>query len=108
LAAASGARISWSADPVEAVRGATFVYTDTWISMGQEEEQEARRKIFAGYQVNAALLQHSPDAYVMHCLPAHRPTAARRSPTRSSTVTAASCSTRPRTGSTPRRRCSSA
>ena len=59
LAAASGARISWSEDPVEAVRGANFVYTDTWTSMGQEAEQEARRKIFAGYQVNAALLEHS-------------------------------------------------
>jgi ornithine carbamoyltransferase len=72
LAAASGARISWSEDPVEAVTGATFVYTDTWTSMGQEAEQGARRKIFAGYQVNAALLDHSRDAYVMHCLPAHR------------------------------------
>jgi ornithine carbamoyltransferase len=72
LVAASGARISWSPDPLEAVRGSTFIYTDTWISMGQEAEQEARRKIFAGYQVNAALLEHSPDAWVMHCLPAHR------------------------------------
>jgi ornithine carbamoyltransferase len=72
LAAASGARISWSEDPVEAVRGATFVYTDTWTSMGQEAEQEMRRKIFADYQVNSALLAHSSDAYVMHCLPAHR------------------------------------
>jgi ornithine carbamoyltransferase len=72
LAAASGARISWSEDPVEAVSGATFVYTDTWTSMGQEAEGEARRKIFAGYQVNAELLAHSADAFVMHCLPAHR------------------------------------
>ena len=72
LAAASGARISWSEDPVDAVRGAGFVYTDTWTSMGQEAEQEARRKIFAGFQVNTALLEHCPDAFVMHCLPAHR------------------------------------
>jgi ornithine carbamoyltransferase len=72
LAEASGARLSWFEDPVEAVRGATFVYTDTWASMGQEEEQVLRRRIFAGYQVNAALLRHAPDAYVMHCLPAHR------------------------------------
>ena len=72
LAAASGARISWTEDPVEAVRGAGFVYTDTWVSMGQEAEQEARQKIFARYQVNAALLEHCPDAFVMHCLPAHR------------------------------------
>ena len=72
LAASSGACLSWFEDPVEAVRGATFVYTDTWASMGQEEEQALRRRIFAGYQVNAALLRHAPDAYVMHCLPAHR------------------------------------
>jgi ornithine carbamoyltransferase len=72
LAAASGARISWSEDPVAAVTGADFVYTDTWTSMGQEEEAAARREIFAGYQVNAALLAHSRDACVMHCLPAHR------------------------------------
>jgi ornithine carbamoyltransferase len=72
LAAASGARLSWSEDPAEAVRGASFVYTDTWASMGQEEEQDLRRRIFAHYQVNAALLRHAPDAFVMHCLPAHR------------------------------------
>jgi ornithine carbamoyltransferase len=40
--------------------------------MGQESEQELRRKVFAGYQVNAALLAHAPEAWVMHCLPAHR------------------------------------
>jgi ornithine carbamoyltransferase len=40
--------------------------------MGQEQEAETRRRIFAGYQVNAALLAHAPDAWVMHCLPAHR------------------------------------
>jgi ornithine carbamoyltransferase len=57
---------------VAAVTGADFVYTDTWTSMGQEEEAAARREIFAGYQVNAALLAHSRDACVMHCLPAHR------------------------------------
>jgi len=72
LAAASGARISWSENPVDAVRGARFVYTDTWTSMGQEAEQQERRRIFAGYQVNGALLAQSDQAYVMHCLPAHR------------------------------------
>ncbi|MDH3212397.1 MAG: ornithine carbamoyltransferase [Myxococcales bacterium] len=72
LAAASGARLSWCEDPREAVRGATFVYTDTWTSMGQESEREARRRLFAEYQVNAALLEHAPEAWVMHCLPAHR------------------------------------
>jgi ornithine carbamoyltransferase len=72
LAQRSGARISWSADPVEAVRGATFVYTDTWTSMGQEDERERRKQIFANYQLNAELLSHASDAQVMHCLPAHR------------------------------------
>jgi ornithine carbamoyltransferase len=72
LAARSGAQISFLEDPVEAVRGASFVYTDTWTSMGQEQEAEVRRRIFAGYQVNAALLAHAPEAWVMHCLPAHR------------------------------------
>jgi ornithine carbamoyltransferase len=72
LAAASGARISWGEDPVVAVRGASFVYTDTWTSMGQEAEAELRRKIFRSYQVDAALLAHAPEAWVMHCLPAHR------------------------------------
>jgi ornithine carbamoyltransferase len=72
LAAASGAKIAWSEDPAEAVRGANFVYTDTWTSMGQEDEQELRKKIFHPYQLNAELLGRSADAYAMHCLPAHR------------------------------------
>ena len=72
LAARSGARIAFVEDPVEAVKGANFVYTDTWTSMGQEQEAEVRRRIFAAYQVNAALLAHAPEAWVMHCLPAHR------------------------------------
>ena len=72
LAAASGAKITISSDPIEAVRGADFVYTDTWTSMGQEDEAEQRRKIFANYQVNDLLLENAPDAWVMHCLPAHR------------------------------------
>ena len=72
IAARSGARIRWSEDPVEAVAGAHFVYTDTWTSMGQESEAEMRRSLFRPYQVNARLLSHAPDAWVMHCLPAHR------------------------------------
>jgi ornithine carbamoyltransferase len=72
LAAGSGARLSWSEDPARAVRGAGFVYTDTWTSMGQEQEAELRRRIFTRYQVNARLLELAPDAFVMHCLPAHR------------------------------------
>ena len=72
LAARSGARLSFTPDPREAVRGAGFVYTDVWTSMGQEAERELRRRVFARYQVNAALLALAPDAWVMHCLPAHR------------------------------------
>jgi ornithine carbamoyltransferase len=72
FAAESGAEISWTDDPHQAVKGADFVYTDTWTSMGQEEEAEERRRIFAAYQVNDALLEAAPSARVMHCLPAHR------------------------------------
>jgi len=59
-------------DPVHAVRGATAVYTDVWTSMGQEAETAKRLKDFADYQVNTNLMSHAPDAYFMHCLPAHR------------------------------------
>jgi ornithine carbamoyltransferase len=72
LARASGARITLLEDPVEAVRGADFVYTDTWTSMGQEKEAAERRKLFRPYQVNPALLAHSRNAWFLHCLPAHR------------------------------------
>ncbi len=72
LAEKSGAEIELGEDPAAAVTGADFVYTDTWTSMGQEDEADARRRIFHDYQVNAALLAHAPGAYVMHCLPAHR------------------------------------
>jgi ornithine carbamoyltransferase len=60
-------------DPRSAVRGAQVVYTDVWVSMGQEGEEQERKRVFAPYQVNEALLDGaSPDALVMHCLPAHR------------------------------------
>jgi len=73
IAAQTGATISLVGDPRDAVRAADVVYTDTWTSMGQEDEAEERRRVFAPYQVNAALLAcASPDAGVMHCLPAHR------------------------------------
>ena len=72
LAEGSGGTISWSESPQEAVQGADFVYTDTWTSMGQEEEAERRRRIFADYQVNEELLAAVPDARVLHCMPAHR------------------------------------
>jgi ornithine carbamoyltransferase len=60
-------------DPIAAVREADVVYTDTWISMGQESDSAIRRQAFAGFEVNAALMRHAaPDAIFMHCLPAHR------------------------------------
>ena len=69
----SGGSIRLMSDPAEAVASADVVYTDTWTSMGQELEAKQRVEAFEGYQVNAELLAHaSPDAAVMHCLPAHR------------------------------------
>ena len=66
-------RITISRDPVESVRGAQVIYTDTWTSMGQEAEAAKREKVFPPFQVNAALLKHAdPKAIVLHCLPAHR------------------------------------
>jgi len=60
-------------DPAAAVKGADAVYTDTWTSMGQEEEAAQRREIFPPFQVNARLLAHAQKhAIVLHCLPAHR------------------------------------
>jgi ornithine carbamoyltransferase len=60
-------------EPVDAVRNADVVYTDVWISMGQEAQQEERKSKFKDYQINEALLTHArKDVMVMHCLPAHR------------------------------------
>ncbi len=73
LSARSGGRLTFTHDPLEAVRGASVVYTDAWTSMGQEAEAEERRDAFAGYQLNDDLLDAAgPDAVAMHCLPAHR------------------------------------
>jgi len=72
LSDSSGAQLLVTEDPAEAVAGADVVYTDTWTSMGQEEEAEFRRKAFGPYQVNDALLGLAkPGAVFMHCLPAH-------------------------------------
>lgn len=71
--ARNGATVQLHEDPQAAVRGADAVYTDVWASMGEEDEAEERRRIFAPYQVNAALMASAgPKAIFMHCLPAHR------------------------------------
>ena len=73
LAERSGATLRWTADPRAAVRGAHIIYTDVWVSMGQESERAARLKVLRPYQVNGGLLKAAaPNAAVMHCLPAHR------------------------------------
>ncbi|NYI47185.1 ornithine carbamoyltransferase [Nocardioides aromaticivorans] len=60
-------------DPVAAVDGVDVVVTDTWVSMGKEDEAAARREVFGPYAVTADLVAHAkPDAIVMHCLPAYR------------------------------------
>ena len=61
------------ADPVQAVRNADCIYTDTWVSMGQEAEKARRVADFAGFQVDEKLLAAAPKhAVVLHCLPAYR------------------------------------
>jgi ornithine carbamoyltransferase len=73
MAKATGSRLRFLRDPHEAVRGAQVIYTDTWTSMGQEEEADQRNKVFPPYQVNGMLVSEAdPSAIVMHCLPAHR------------------------------------
>jgi ornithine carbamoyltransferase len=73
LAANSGSKITLLRDPHLAVKGANVIYTDTWTSMGQEDELITRRAIFPPYQVNAKLVSEADkDVIVMHCLPAHR------------------------------------
>ncbi|MBI4597284.1 MAG: ornithine carbamoyltransferase [Candidatus Omnitrophica bacterium] len=68
-----GAVIRWTSDPTEAATGAEVLYTDVWVSMGQEKEREARLKVFRPYQINARLLKAAqPGCIVLHCLPAHR------------------------------------
>jgi len=70
-AAAFGADVEPTTDPATAIDGADIVYTDVWISMGQEDERDEKLAAFDGFQVNADLLAGT-DAKVMHCLPAHR------------------------------------
>ncbi len=73
IAKGTGSKFAFLRDPHDAVKGARVIYTDTWTSMGQEEEQAKREKVFPPFQVNARLVgQAEKDVIVMHCLPAHR------------------------------------
>ncbi|MFI2648119.1 MULTISPECIES: ornithine carbamoyltransferase [Micromonospora] len=73
IAAGTGGSVRVLTDPVEAVRAADVVATDTWTSMGQESDGQDRTTPFLPYQVNDALLGHAAaDVIVLHCLPAHR------------------------------------
>jgi ornithine carbamoyltransferase len=73
IAATTGGSVTLTADPVEAVRGADVVVTDTWVSMGREEEKEERVRALSPYRVTAQLMAGaSPDAIFLHCLPADR------------------------------------
>src|ERR1039457_6355511 len=73
IAEETGAEIHLLTDPHEAVVGADAIYTDAWVSMGQEKEEAERTLIFPPYQVNADLMaEAAPHAVFMHCLPAHR------------------------------------
>ena len=72
-AAKSGGSLTQTANPHSAVEDADVVYTDVWVSMGQEAEAATRMAVFPPYQVSGDLLKGArPDAFVMHCLPAHR------------------------------------
>ncbi len=73
FAAESGSSVTELYDPHAAVKNADVIYTDTWTSMGQEEETHKRQAVFPPYQVNAGLVAEAKgSAIVMHCLPAHR------------------------------------
>jgi ornithine carbamoyltransferase len=73
LARKTGAKIEVTEDPFKAAENADYIYTDVWISMGQEDEKKNNTKVFQAYQINDKLLSKAKKgAYVMHCLPAHR------------------------------------
>lgn len=68
-----GFEVKLTSDPIEAAKGCDVLYTDVWTSMGQEDEAKKREKIFSPYQISSKLVSMaSPQAMVMHCLPAHR------------------------------------
>ncbi len=73
MASKTGGSITIYNKPKDAAVGADVLYTDVWVSMGQEKEREQRLSVFSRYQINKSLLSYaSKDAIVMHCLPAHR------------------------------------
>jgi len=73
IAKKTGSKLTFLRDPHEAVKGAHVIYTDTWTSMGQEEETAKRELVFPPYQVNTKLVDEADkEVIVMHCLPAHR------------------------------------
>jgi len=72
MALETGAEINVTNNPKDAADGADWLYTDVWATMGQEDEAEARKAKFAGFQINADLMSHArKDAIILHCLPAH-------------------------------------
>ena len=100
-AAETGGSVLVTVDAAEALHGADVVATDTWVSMGQEDEKEARLQLFREYSVDeAAMALAAPDAVVLHCLPAYR---GYEIAAASSTAPSPSSGTRPKTGCTPRR-----
>lgn len=67
------ASLALGTDPAAAAKAADILYTDVWVSMGQEQERAKRLETFAGYQINKQLLkQAKPECRILHCLPAHR------------------------------------
>ena len=73
FAGASGSKIEFLNDPKAAAKDADVIYTDVWVSMGQEKEAKARQKAFKSFQINDKLMKLAkPNCLVMHCLPAHR------------------------------------
>lgn len=73
LAKTTKADINLTNDPISSVKNKDFIYTDTWVSMGEESKAEMKKQAFIGFQVNEKLLKNAASDYkVMHCLPAHR------------------------------------
>ncbi len=70
--ASAGVEVDQIDRPTDAIEGADVVYTDTWVSMGQEQERNGRLKAFEGFAVDERMMSVNPSAIFMHCLPAHR------------------------------------